>query len=124
VTEIQMRELIGAALVATRDLDDSREAESYYAAVLDALLSAPDLRGPVARMFIREIGAARSFAADLIAYCMHTLRWPEVREAVIRLVEPQDSEGWRRKALDYRDVLQAYDDNWRGRCLYERYSRG
>jgi hypothetical protein len=124
VTETRLRGLIADALAATRDMDDSRAAEPYYAAVLEALLAAPSLRATAVRLFTQEIAAPRTLAADLIAYCMHTLRWPEIRDAVTRLSEPQDTEAWRRKAHDYRDVLRAYSDDWRGRSLYVRYSRG
>jgi hypothetical protein len=121
MTERRFRMLVERALVATRDLDDSREVEPYYRAVLDALLAFPLLRGYAGRLFAREIAAARTFSADLIAYCMHTLRWPEIREHVVRLNIPEDSEEWRRKSHDYRDVLRAYEDDWRGRPLYTLY---
>jgi len=124
MTEQHLRTLVGNALAAARDLDDSREIEPYYSAVLDALLTNPGLREQASRMFAREISAPRTLAADLIAYCMHALRWPEVRDTVVRLSAPQDTEEWRRKSHDYRDVLRAYEDNWRGRALYGRYARG
>lgn len=123
MTEQQLQALIRQALSATRDLDDSREIEPYYGAVLDALIADPGLRLYAAQRFVRELTAPRTFAADLIAYCMHTLRWEEIRETAQRLSTPQDSEEWRRKSHDYRDVLRAYDGDWRGRSLYSRYTR-
>lgn len=122
MNESQLKALIAQSLIATRDLDDSRQAEQYYSAVLNALLATPSLRVAAVRIFTQEIAAPRTFSADVIAYCMHTLRWPEIREAVARLSAPRDTEEWRRKSHDYRDVLQAYDDDWRGRQLYARYS--
>ena len=122
MTDLRLAELIDSASQAELELHDSREVEPYYEAVLDALLANPTLRAEAVRIFIRGLSSLHTLSFDLIAYCMHTLRWPEVREAVILLSEPQDTADWRRRSQHFPALLRAFEDNWGGRELYRRYS--
>jgi hypothetical protein len=60
---------------------------------------------------------------ELFEYCMHELRWPEVKalldEAVSSAVDRKDI-----RARDYlAGVKAAFTDEWSGREFYRRYSK-
>ena len=122
MTDQRLADLIESANQAELKFDDSREVEPYYGAVLDALLANPALRAEAVGIFIRGISILNTHSFALTAYCMHTLRWPEIREAVLRLSEPQDTADWRRRSQHFPALLRAFEDNWGGRELYRRYS--
>ncbi len=124
VTPKALEELTRDALEATAVLDDSRELEPFLFRVLDALKRNTGLRDFAAPMFIAELECYRTFVADLLAYCMHELRWPEIQRRVTELMQPEDTERWRRKSMEYRYVLASYEDDWSSRDLYAYYDEG
>ncbi|MDM8084566.1 hypothetical protein QUV83_07315 [Cellulomonas cellasea] len=55
---------------------------------------------------------------ELVEFCMHELRWPEIRLALTSL----DVEGvdWRVRRSAQR-VLMAYEDHWEGAEIYAKF---
>lgn len=62
-------------------------------------------------------------SVEVLPYCMHTLRYPEVRAFVERrLRETISTDQWREVHV-LSAYLESFDDDWSGRDLYERYGR-
>lgn len=55
---------------------------------------------------------------ELVEYCMHELKWPEVRETIQIWLDGERSERVRHVL---RKQLLAFDDNWFDASFYERF---
>lgn len=55
---------------------------------------------------------------ELLAYLMYELRWPEVKEAVLRAIAA--NEDFRIKT-PLSHILEAFDDDWEDIVMYERW---
>ena len=93
----------------------------YGTAMLELIGKHPEQRPAFVRAFVRGIQNPEEFDPWLIQFCMHALRWPELkkefnamsREAVARndwnLIQPLGH------------VLDAFEDNWEDRDFYAEY---
>ncbi len=96
------------------------DMEPALSGVLALIHDNPSERGQFAHIFIEMLHGKQDSPEWLIAYCMRTLRWPEVQqvaEAVRAAGEP--------KLLSLAcEVLDAYDDgeDWVGVHLFARYA--
>ncbi|MDY7804522.1 hypothetical protein U0E23_18940 [Burkholderia stagnalis] len=55
---------------------------------------------------------------ELVEYCMHELKWLEVRQAIQTWLDSERSE---RVRHILRKQLLAFDDNWYDASFYERF---
>ncbi len=55
---------------------------------------------------------------ELVEYCMHELKWPEVREAIQAWLDSERSE---RVRHILRKQLLAFDENWNDANFYDRF---
>lgn len=92
--------------------------EAEFSAVLDHVLQHPAQRARFAELFVAVAYDRDRDGIDLVDYCMHALRWEEVRSAFRnRLAAEQDERA--RHVL--RGLLQAFDDGWEPAALYRRF---
>jgi len=96
----------------------ARTMEASLSELLELIQNSPAQRSDFARIFVAMLQGEQESPEWLIAYCMRTLRWPEVEraaEAVRRAGDPRKvSLAW--------EVLGAYeaDDDWDGAHLFDR----
>ena len=99
--------------VSTVDFEDSFER------VLDYIKRHPEVRETAEALFIEALDWVLD-PWELIAFCMHELRWQSVRDAVeTRLAL---SRNQREKPI-LRSILEAFEDDWVDRVLYAYYGR-
>lgn len=96
----------------------ARTMEPGLSEVLELLQDNPAERPQFARRFIDMLEGRRPSPEWLIAYCMRTLRWPEIEHAAeaVRAAGDPDllSQAW--------EVLDAYEnEEWAGADLFDRY---
>jgi hypothetical protein len=89
-------------------------------AVLLHVLSHPELRQEFGHAFLQVARDPSKGPAELVEYCMHTLRWPEVRKELSAWLEAESSE---RVRHILRGLLMAFEDDWRHSNLYARYRK-
>ncbi|WAS96012.1 hypothetical protein [Nannocystis punicea] len=94
--------------------------ESGLSAILELIQDNPGERPEFARCFIDMLVGERPSPEWLIAYCMRTLRWPEVLRAAEDALASGDPYALSLAA----EVFDAYeeDDEWVGAHLFARYA--
>ena len=94
------------------------DREAVHKAALMLVLQHPEMRSQFAAKFGKMLG---KHDLELLEYCMHELRWADVRaqlEAVVR--DADEAEDIR--ARDYfARAMSAFTDRWSGRGFFERY---
>lgn len=96
------------------------DREAVHEAALMLVTKHPELRLQLAERFGEMLN---KHDLELFEYCMHELRWPEVRaqldEVVRDAVDRVDI-----RARDYfAGVKAAFTDEWSGRDFYRRFSK-
>lgn len=91
------------------------EREATHSAALILILNHPEMRSAFVQKFGEMI---RGHDSELLEYCMHELRWPEVKVQVEAAIREADDF----RARDhFTSVLTAFTDRWSGRGFYERF---
>jgi hypothetical protein len=115
----QFHELCRKALWASDTHDSAEEIEPYLVAVLEFVLAHPEEKDSFLQYLLHAFdGPSEPVAADLHAFCMRELRWPEIRERAFhefRASNVPGSEFW------LRGILEAYEDRWVGDEMYAYY---
>lgn len=107
------------ALEGDPDALDQLSHEPVFDAALKLVLANPDMRQEFAGRFVLML---KNDYLELFEYCMHELRWPEVKsqlQAAVReaATPPRDL----RFESFLEGVLRAFGDDWSGRRFYKRY---
>jgi hypothetical protein len=108
------------------------EAEESYAApdlepalveVLRLAKSCPEARPELARCFIDLVRHPERGPWEVVQFCMHSLRWSEVRAAVEEDFErAKADQDWRAIPV-LSHILAAFDPAWDDADLYRAYRR-
>jgi hypothetical protein len=110
--------LVKEATIATESVEV--EAEPYFTPVLEFVLKHPSRRPEFAEGFVEIIRNPSLGTSELVEFCMHELRWPEVKAGIEELLS---QEHGRRERFFLETVLNSFDDDWFSRQLYRRYGR-
>ncbi|MFT5584118.1 MAG: hypothetical protein ACI9VR_001703 [Cognaticolwellia sp.] len=104
---------------ACEDGESTLDFEPALAALLDFIKASPECREAASRLFIQQVRGAGG-GVEMLEYCMHELRWSEVRDAArARIAESDD---WRIKT-PLSDVLAAFEDGWVDADMYCRWQQ-
>jgi hypothetical protein len=88
-------------------------------AVLDFVLANPHMRSEFASDFMTMLEDSNLGPWELIEYCMHTLRWPEIEAEAIRQIRTNEDP---RVHSVMSHILHAFADDWSGADMYVLYS--
>lgn len=107
------------ALEGDPDALNQLSHEPVFDAALKLVLANPEMREEFVGRFSAML---MNDDLELFEYCMHELRWPEVKsqlQAAVRNAAspPRDV----RSEFYLEGVLRAFGDNWSGRGFYKRY---
>jgi hypothetical protein len=100
------------------DEPDPISMEPYYERVLEYIEQNPAERQTFIRTIVEIVENPREELVGLIQYCMHVLRWDDVRSAVQQKrnsVELSLTQKW----MD--NILESFTDQWHGIRYYDRY---
>lgn len=113
--------LVREADALERDLDelDQLSHEPVFEAALNLVLSNPGMRDAFAR---KLSGMLHNRDLELFEYCMHELRWPEVKSDLQTAIReaaspPRDV----RSEFFFARVLSAFGGDWSGHDFYKRF---
>ena len=94
------------------------KAEPSYLRCLEIIDAAPHLRPQIVALLI-ELFREKKISDEPVAFLMHRLRWPEIREwAEAQLVGMRNPMA-NGRALE--KVLMAYSDGWENKEFYELF---
>lgn len=92
--------------------------EPQYAAVLDYCWEHPELRPELAKEFVALAFDSEHGSSNMVMFCMHELKWTEVRDVFAVLLENEKSA---RARFFIKGILASFDDDWRLAHLYQRF---
>lgn len=112
-------------LVREAHAADMREEpiEPHLVRVLTAIRNQPECRAEYGEAFRVLIVSRQSIPWELVPFCMHELRWDEVKETIEeRFAIARKENDWRATAVlsKYRD---AFDDYWDSADLFAYYTQ-
>ena len=94
--------------------------EPSFEAVLDYVIARPNSRSEFATAFLELALDPDKAPPELVEFCMHALRWPEVRQAIKDRLEHETS-GRVRHVLMGIDL--AFSDDWYDADAYDRFDQ-
>lgn len=101
------------------DADLNGDAEPAMEAVLLHVLAHPQARRELAEAFLEVARDPNKGPPQLVQYCMHALRWSEVKQELVRRLETEQSERVRHVL---RKLLMSFDDDWYDADAYARFN--
>jgi hypothetical protein len=94
-------------------------AEPYYLRSLQIIAEASNERAAIIDL-LKTMLVSGEVSDEPIAYLMHALRWPEIRDwAQARLREVQDPLAHGRH---FQKVIAAYSDEWENKAFYKKFT--
>jgi hypothetical protein len=118
-----IEEIVGDILRVAEQSFDARSVAPKLEELLSLIEGSPERHEEFTNKLLalldpapNELQLGRPGIVDILEYCMHRLRWPEMREAMQRLVSTAGD--WRVSRAAER-VLEAYDDEWPAGEIYD-----
>jgi hypothetical protein len=102
---------------------DIAEIEDLLVEILTFVQDHPGDQAEMKRIFITFIEEDREGITEALEFTMHTLKWPEIREAVEAIHDraPDSPLGYEQRRWALR-ILDSFEDPWEGAVLYDHYS--
>lgn len=100
------------------DAELDRYLEPEYSTVLDHIIAHPEYRKTFGNEMLRMVDFPGDISAQLVEYCMHELRWPEIEAAArVKLAAAEDP----RSRIVFEHILESFQDDWDDEG-YERWT--
>jgi hypothetical protein len=121
-TRQELRRLFDAAAARSLSAVDQPEAEPEMSRFLHAVTAHPEQREFSAQLFTESLVPRRA-PWEFVQFCMHALRWPEIRN-FIRAKRAEDVEArGARSSTVWDSLLEAFEDHWEWAEHYEEFRR-
>jgi len=95
------------------------KAEPNYLRCLDIIKSAPEMR-PQFVGLLTSLFESNEMSDEPLAFLMHVLRWPEVREWAENNIRRMPNPIATGRPLE--KIIEAFSDNWENREFYALFS--
>jgi len=115
-----LRSLFEAAQRACDEGESTTDFEPAFTEVLSFIERNPTCRMDAVTQMTGRLRGTNAIPWELLAFLMHELRWPEVREEAIRMIER--SQDWRTKT-PLSHVVAAFEEDWPDADMYERWQQ-
>jgi len=110
-------------LFESPDYADSRMMEPALLELLSCVRSGVEWRDQFVAAFVEVVRTLPRGSDEAVCFCMHELRWPEVRRAAeeekMKALHPVSD--FRREPL-LRHILESFSDDWSGRECYPYFT--
>ena len=96
------------------------------ASFLHAVKNFPEQRGFVVQLFKESFSESfymRHEPSQFLMFCMHDLRWPEVREFITAKRNAEIEKRGSRVSGVWSDILEAFEDHWEPARYYEEFKK-
>jgi hypothetical protein len=115
----QARELFAKAAAALAAVTSPSEAEPQMSRFLQYAKAHPERRAFIIELFTGSL-ASRECPWEFIQFCLHGLRWPEMRALFEqRKAEAADVD----ERAFWMRMLDAFDDDWEDAEFYQEFNR-
>ena len=121
-----LRELFDAAAAKSLAVIDPLDAEPDMASFLHAVKKLPEQRCFVVQLFKESFSESfymRHEPSQFLMFCMHDLRWPEVREFITAKRNAEIEKRGSRVSGVWSDILEAFEDHWEPARYYEEFKK-
>ncbi len=121
-----LQDLFDAAAAKSLAVIDPLDAEPEMARFLQAVKRCPEHRDFVTQLFRESFSTSfymRHEPSQFLMFCMHDLRWPEVRELITTWRNAEVEQRGSRVSGVWSDILEAFEDNWEMAKYYEEYKK-
>lgn len=102
------------------------DAEPEMARFLHFVQSHPEQREFVVQLFIDSFSESfymRHAPSEFLMYCMHDLRWPEIRDFIVKRRDVEVAKRGVACSGIWNGILEAYEDNWEAAKYYEEFKQ-
>ena len=107
------------AAISRPDSVGCPDVEPAGLAIIDLVAAHPELRGEFVQLFVRIL---REDPWELLAFCMHSLRWPEVCEIIQKERDQEMARIGARTSRVFDHVLAAFNDDWEDIDMFPYYA--
>lgn len=121
----ELRQLFDSAAAKSLAVIDEIDAEAEMARFLHAVKANPQQREFVVDLMLDSFSESfymRNAPTDLIMFCMHDLRWPEIRD----FVKIQKAEDIKKHGVGccgvWQDLLDAFQDDWEAAKYFKEFN--
>jgi hypothetical protein len=123
--------LVHEAELVRRKSIGTGEYESKFVDVLNFIKENPSLRAQIVEEFLRMLNDTGYDSYDLIEFCLHDLKWPELLSKAVDIYAFSKHEVIKKrlfgKPLDYisrlEDLISSFGQNWQSADLYDYYDK-
>ena len=107
------------AAISRPDSVGCPDVEPAGLAIIDLVAIHPELREEFVQHFLRILHKG---PWELLAFCMHSLRWPEVREIIQKERGREVARLGARTSPLFDHVLAAFNDDWEDVDMFPYYA--
>jgi hypothetical protein len=110
-----LRDLFDVAAAMSLAVIDQLDAEPEMARLLRAAKAHPAERAFLVGLFIASFSDAYILKREpweLVQFCMHELRWPEIRQFVMARKEDDLKKRGAARSSVWDSILEAFEDGW------------
>lgn len=98
---------------------DISKVEPEFEKVLTLIQAHPECHVEFVDGFIEILKDAKKGPSELVSFCVHELRWNDLRSRLLEWMKTERSE---RVRPVLRDVLEAFEDDWRDADMFRHFS--
>lgn len=117
--EDELAALLASAVHACDVGASTVDYEPAFGAVLDFIEHEPEIAATAKEMIITGVNNG-TLGLELVEFLMHSLRWPEVKQAVETRLD--NATDWRIKS-GMSGILDSFEDDWSDAVMYQRYRK-
>jgi hypothetical protein len=126
-TEAQqmLRQLFDAAAAKSLVVVSRLDAEPEMARFLHAVKAQPDQRAFVVQLFTESFSEnfyMRWPPTDFLEFCMHDLRWPEIRDFVRSKKNEEVKKRGAACSGVWNDILESFEDKWESARYFREFA--
>jgi len=123
--ERSLRRLFDMAAAKSLAVINQDDAEPEMARFLHLVREHEERRSFVVRLFTDSFGDAfylKREPWEFLQFCMHALRWPEVRDFIIARKQADLTRRGARSSTIWNDILAAFEPGWKGAAEFCEYT--
>jgi len=122
--EHRFLELCHTAYVLDLPGESWRASEPPMVALLMLIRQHPEERALFIRLFAEVDAGLHPAPYHLLAFCMHELRYPEIKEKILSNMRAREDTAWYRRRMNYVSmIMHAYDDSWESATMWAYYAQ-
>lgn len=118
--KVEFWKLVALAMSEWEERDGLNEIEPVLVDILFLAKKNPVHESELKSAFL-ELVHLKEMPVEILEFCMHDLRWPEIRQEVEKVIAAS-ADPRERSALER--VLSAYAEDWEDLDLYKYYREG